>query len=280
MKPRDYYSKRTGMITETAEITLKVLKKLFMISYAKLEEDGYFQKYFGYYCTDLGTVLGELGNDIDSMIFIGLKKENLWPLKTKIDKFSEDDLFDMIEFIHDHCSSPVSGYYHQFNDCGHHYNVFNDQVGQLKYREVMNYILKDYKDGFEISEHGEILELPDCNMVSLLQADIPSDDIDNVNKKIDLAVLKFRRVKSTLDDRRDALRELVDVLEYLRPELKKVITTKDESDIFNIANNFGIRHHNLEQKVNYDKGIWYSWMFYFYLSTIHAVLRLISRNEM
>jgi hypothetical protein len=278
MGRRDYYSKRTGKSSETAETTLKVLKKLFMISCAKLGEDGYFQKYFGYYCTDRGTVPGALGNDIDSMIFIGLKKENLWPLKTKIDEYSEDDLFDIIEFMHDHCSDPVSGFFHQFNDCGYHYNVFNDQVGQLKYREEINYILKDYKDGFEISQNGEILELPDCNLVSLLQADIPSNDIENVNKKIDLAVLKFRRVKSTLDDRRDALRELADVLEYLRPELKKVITTKDESDIFNIANNFGIRHHNLEQKVDYDKGIWYSWMFYFYLSTIHAVLRLISRN--
>ena len=83
MKQRDYYSKRTGKITVTTEITLDVLKKLFLNSYEKMLEEGYFQKYFGYCCTD-GDVKGELGNNIDAMIFRFLKKDSLWPLKTRI----------------------------------------------------------------------------------------------------------------------------------------------------------------------------------------------------
>ena len=122
------------------------------------------------------------------------------------------------------------------------------------------------------------MELPYNNIAPLLQADIPSSDSENITKKIDLAVLKFRRHKSTLDDRRDALRELADVLEYLKPDIKKVLASKDESDLFNIANNFGIRHHNVKQKVDYDKAIWYSWIFYYYLATIHAALRLIAKK--
>jgi hypothetical protein len=278
MKRRDYYSTRMGKITETPEITLKMLKKLFMVSYDKLDEDGYFQKYFGYYCVDQGDVKGELGTDINSMIFLGIKKDGLWPLKTKFEDYTEDDLFDMIEFMHDHCSKPISGYYHQYSNCGHHYDTFNDNEGQKHYRDTINYILRDFKEGFEISEAGEILELPYNNIAPLLQADIPSSDSENITKKIDLAVLKFRRHKSTLDDERDALRELADVLEYLRPDIKKVLASKDESDLFNIANNFGIRHHNVDQKVDYDKAIWYSWIFYYYLATIHAALRLIAKK--
>lgn len=278
MKRRDYYSTRTGKISETPEITLKMLKKLFMVSYDKLDEDGYFQKYFGYYCVDQGDVKGELGIDINSMIFLGIKKDGLWPLRTKFEDYTEDDLFDMIEFMHDHCSKPISGYYHQYSNCGHHYDIFNDNEGQKHYRDTINYILRDFKEGFEISEAGEILELVYNNIAPLLQADIPSSDSENITKKIDLAVLKFRRHKSTLDDRRDALRELADVLEYLRPDIKKVLASKDESDLFNIANNFGIRHHNVDQKVDYDKAIWYSWIFYYYLATIHAALRLIAKK--
>jgi len=278
MKRRDYYSTRTGKISETPEITLKMLKKLFMVSYDKLDEDGYFQKYFGYYCVDRGDVKGELGIDINSMIFLGIKKNGLWPLRTKFEDYTEDDLFDMIEFMHDHCSKPISGYYHQYSNCGHHYDIFNDNEGQKHYRDTINYILRDFKEGFEISEAGEILELPYNNIAPLLQADIPSSDSENITKKIDLAVLKFRRHKSTLDDRRDALRELADVLEYLKPDIKKVLASKDESDLFNIANNFGIRHHNVKQKVDYDKAIWYSWIFYYYLATIHAALRLIAKK--
>lgn len=120
--------------------------------------------------------------------------------------------------------------------------------------------------------------MPYNNIAPLLQVDIPSSDSENITKKIDLVVLKFRRHKSTLDDRRDALRELADVLEYLRPDIKKVLASKDESDLFNIANNFGIRHHNVDQKVDYDKAIWYSWIFYYYLATIHAALRLIAKK--
>jgi len=279
MQNRDYYSSRTGKLTETPELTLKLLKKLFLVIYDKLEEDGYFQKYFGYYCVDQGEVYGELGRDIDAMIFLSLKKEDLWNIREKLEYYTEDDLFDMIEFLHDHCSKPLSGYYHQFNECGHHYDTFNNLEGQVYFQEKMNYVLKDYKTGFEISKDGEILELPDKHIAPLLEADIPSSDTENINSKIQHAVLKFRRHKSTLEDRKESLRELADVLEYLRPGMKDVLDSKDEGDIFNIANNFSIRHHNAKQKKDYDKAIWYSWIFYHYLATIHAVLRMIARKE-
>jgi len=57
--------------------------------------------------------------------------------------------------------------------------------------------------------------------------------------------------------------------------MKGIILEKDESDLFNIANNFGLRHHNENQKTNYDGKLWNSWLFYFYLSTIHLILRKI-----
>jgi hypothetical protein len=81
-----------------------------------------------------------------------------------------------------------------------------------------------------------------------------------------------------MDERRDAIRDLADVLEYLRPRLKTALTKKDEAALFEIANNFGIRHHNAEQRTDYDKPIWYSWIFYYYLATIHAAVRLIERS--
>jgi hypothetical protein len=81
------------------------------------------------------------------------------------------------------------------------------------------------------------------------------------------AIAKYRRYRSTIAERRDAIRDLADVLEYIRPKLKEVLTKPDEADLFNIVNNFGIRHHNQQQKSDYDASIWLSWMFYFYLAT-------------
>lgn len=69
------------------------------------------------------------------------------------------------------------------------------------------------------------------------------------------------------------------ITEYLRPKVKVLLTSSDERDLFNIANNFGVKHHNDKQKTTYDAALWLSWMFYFYLATIHVVLRKIEHDS-
>lgn len=278
MIKRNYYSVRTGKISPEKQINFEVLKKLFLVAYNKLNNEGYFQKYFGINCSD-GYIFGELGEDIGAMMFVNLRKENLYPIDKNLPNYTEDDFFDVIEFLHDHCSEGTKGFYHSWNNCGTHYEKFDDIVGQAYYRKLLNPILEQYKDGFEVSENGEILILSDNGLSNLLEADIPINDKVNITDKINSAIVKFRRHKSTLDDRRDAIRELADVLEFIRPSIKEHLEKSDEGDIFNIANNFGIRHHNKEQKTDYDKAIWYSWIFYYYLATIHTVLRMIKKNE-
>jgi hypothetical protein len=56
--------------------------------------------------------------------------------------------------------------------------------------------------------------------------------------------------------------ENTDVLEFLRPAIKQHLKQERRNDIFNIANNFGIRHHNKINRQNMT--IWYSWIFYYY----------------
>ena len=136
-----------------------------------------------------------------------------------------------------------------------------------------------YREGYELSENGEILESPEQGLEDLVLANLPSYDPKNVESRVESAIHKFRRSRSSPDEKRDAIRDLADVLEILKPQITKVISKKDESDLFQIANKFGIRHHNEEQKQDYDKAIWYNWMFYYYLATIHACVRLIKKAE-
>jgi hypothetical protein len=58
-----------------------------------------------------------------------------------------------------------------------------------------------------------------------------------------------------------------------------VITNKDDGDLFNIANNFGIRHHRIDQKTGYDQQIWIEWMFYYFLATINSVVKLLDKMK-
>src|SRR3546814_2271784 len=186
-------------------------------------------------------------------MFGNLKKDKLDPILQKLSNYTEDYFFDVIEFLHDHFSKGLNCHYHNWNDCGYHYEEFNDIEGQKHFREQLNPVLKEYKDGFEISESGEILILSDNGLSNLFEADIPTSDKGNISNKINSAILKFRRHKSTLDDRREAIRDLADVLEFISPALKEHINKNDENDILNIDKNFGIRHHNKEQKTEYDK---------------------------
>ncbi|MGO9835245.1 MAG: hypothetical protein ACLP1X_13615, partial [Polyangiaceae bacterium] len=75
------------------------------------------------------------------------------------------------------------------------------------------------------------------------------------------------------EKRKQAVRDLVDVLEYHRGAVK-VHLSRDESDLFNVANNFALRHHRPDQKDDYDEA-WLTWLFYVYLATVHLVLERV-----
>lgn len=278
MPNRRYYSIRTGKNPQGAEIDLKTLKSLFLDRYSSWEDTGYFQEYFGYECVDEGHVSGKLGEDISAAMRFRLRKLDLWPLQTRIEHYSEDDLFDVIEFLFDHISKPLEGFYHSYSGCGHHYHTFDAEGGQALYLATVNELLETYQPGYEISPLGEILQRAHPGTENLFHADVPTTD-QNIRSRMESAIAKFRRYRSSFDERRDAVRDLADVFEYLRPKLKGVLTKADENDLFNIANNFGLRHHNDKQKTNYDQSIWLSWIFYYYLATIHAVLRLLDKQS-
>jgi hypothetical protein len=279
MRRRAYYSTRTGKNSSALKFDLLVLRRLFGSLYQRYLEGGYFQEAFGYVCVDAGNVNGTLGSDIEASLFLAIRKSDMWPIEEKIANYSEHDLFDIIEFLYDLVSKPTESYYHSWNGCGHHHISFDQEIGRQEFRDEVNKLLQDYQNGYELSENGEVLIMAEPGLDELLQAPLPEYDSDNVSVRIEAAKLKFRRYSSSTEDRRDAIRDLADVLEFLRPKLKTALNSKDENDLFNIANNFAIRHHNSDQKTNYDKDIWHNWMFYFYLSTIHASLRLIKRGE-
>ena len=274
---RRYYSVRTGKNPHGSNVPLHVLASLLHSTYNQLAEAGYFQEHFGYDCVDAGDVPGKLGGDIAAALLFHLRRESLWPFPEKFSGLSEDELFDVVEFLHDHISKPVDGYLHTYAQCGWHYHTFDTKAGQVEYRARVNLLLESYKGGFEINELGEVRELPQPGTAPLLAANLPTSDV-NISARVESAIGKFRRYRSTAAERRDAIRDLADVLEYLRPKLKSVLTKQDEADLFNIANNFGVRHHNQQQKSDYDVSIWLSWMFYFYLATIHAAMRMLERK--
>jgi hypothetical protein len=274
--PRHFYSLRKGTNPNLKGLPLKEVLGLFVRLYNQLSEDGYFHEAFGFVCVDAGDLPGKV-SDPELEMLLTIRKTGLWPVHEKAPFYSEDDFFDVIEFLHQYVSKPIDGTMHSYNQCGMHWETFNKTLGQHEFRKRVNAALAHYQHRYELSSNGEVLHQPEAGFEPIFDADLPSKD-QNVTSRLTAAVRRYRRHGSTVDDRRQAVRDLADVLEYLRPQVKTLLTTADEKDLFNIANNFGVRHHNDNQRTAYDTGIWLSWMFYFYLSTIHVVLRKLEHE--
>ncbi len=277
MPDQTYFSQRAGVNPHPDGLPLADIVDFFLRVYKKLEIEGYFDEAFGFECVDAGSIAGRV-KDVELEILLAIRKRELWPIADHADRYSEDDLFDLLEFLFQHVSKPVDGAYHSWDQCGMHWETFNREDGQNHYRSKMNQVLDHYERAFELSPEGQILRRVEAGFEPIFEADMPSED-PKVVSRVEAAVSAYRRHRSTVEDRRQAVRDLADVLEYLRPQIMSLLTKKDERDLFNIANNFGIRHHNDKQQTGYDAALWLSWMFYFYLATIHVVLRKIKHES-
>ncbi|MCU1336046.1 MAG: hypothetical protein JWO19_1627 [Bryobacterales bacterium] len=196
---------------------------------------------------------------------------------------TEDHVFDAIEFFHDYVSKPGEAG-RISDDSGFNYwdyLSYDEDAGRTDYRKRVNAFLVDYKSGFEITKDGMILALGSEGLKHILDADIVPYDEVNVDSKVRSAITKWRNRHLGLAEKKEAIRELADVFEWLKKSkgLSTVLDGKDESAIFELANNFAIRHHDPKQKRNYDQAIWYSWIFHFYLATYHATVRLLIKHE-
>ncbi|WP_043526546.1 hypothetical protein [Litchfieldella xinjiangensis] len=273
-----FYSVRTGKNKNTEGFEFPEFLGLFFRAFQNFREGGYFDEYLGTACVDMGPVPGKVP-DVELDILLKVRKNGIWPIASNLPDLGEDDVFDLIEYLYQNVSKPIDGTYHDFAGCGMHWETFNKSEGQAEFAQSMNELLALYKGSFELSPQGEILHKPEKGFEPIFEADVPSND-DNIMSRVSSAVLRYRRHGSTIDDRRQAVRDLADVLEYLRPQVKSVLTKQDEKDLFNLANNFGIRHHNDQQKTGYDAALWLSWMFYYYLSTIHVLLRKLGHDSL
>ncbi len=260
MENKKYYSYREK---QRKSIDLKQLIECFKVTYDNLENnkilnhaDEVLTKKVGYW-----TKLNERAK-------LCLHKD-LLPVWSNYKSYSKDDIFDLIEFLFDAVSvvSIVNN------------KVINDtETAQISFVKQVNTYLNYFGDGYELTRNGIIQNLPITGTEDLLIRGESIDEI-NVESKVEHARNKFLSHSATVNDKREAIRTLADVLEYLRPLAKSKLQEKDESDLFNIANNFGIRHHKNDQKTKYSKDIWYEWMFYYCLTTIVMLKKLIIKND-
>lgn len=290
-EPKRYFSERHGRGPKAQPVPFEQLRRLVINVFDNFRERGYMQEAFGYECVD-GDSEGTLGHDPDAYFMRTIMRDGIWPywepyteprsdsLPPNWHSWDEDTLFDVTEVMHDLVSEPDDGHYHAFSNCGWHYYSFKRVSGQEEFREEINRVVRLGDPAYEMDGFGQIIERVPDEFRQLVSAPVPEGtEHDLITSRIDAAVRAFRTRGASLDDRRHAVRDLADVLEALRSDVKDHMLPADEGALFNLANGFAIRHNRRDQRGDYDRAVWLRWAFYVYLSTVHAVLRVRNRQR-
>ncbi len=269
---RRYYSSRT----KPKKLTLEELYQKLQNIYLLFRDKDYFKNKSGITKENFpDAVLHEATIDLTFQPF---------PIANwSADNVTEDHIFDTLEFLYDRIAKPGE-MMAMTTETGwnyYDYGSYDEEKGQEEFRDKTNSILADYKTGFELTKSGVILARGADGLQYILDAEIIPYDKVNVDNKVQQAITKWRNRHLSISERREAIRELADVFEWLKKtkNLDAVLDNKDESLLFELANKFGIRHHDPSQKTNYDHEIWYPWIFHFYLATYHAVIRLLVKER-
>jgi hypothetical protein len=241
---------------------------------------GWLEEAFGYDCPDQGgAVAGTEGSNLKLFLKLKLDFDPL-PFRSAVPTLDADQLFDLIEVIYPLISKPDAGTgtFHRW--CGHTHNrEFSAQPAQSELRAKLNPIMSRLATPLQLLEDGFIVELPSEALGALISEALPPGASErDVSEPVANAERRYLQARGDASDRKAAIVELAGVLEHLRPQLHTHMLNADENALFNIANNFAIRHRNRAQQKNYDEDTWLPWIFHMYLATVHAVAHAIARQ--
>lgn len=271
MSDKKFYSERIGL--EREKLSLKELSTVFVVIVNELTKKDYFREFFGYADNFGRTVEGSMGDSFENYTLAALGRRIASPFYNPKPNYSEVDLFDAIELLHDNVTlkTMVDEY-----GLGLPFADFTIAESQAVYRGKINRHLAQYSSGWELLGDGTIRELVEEGFRGLVDSPIQYGDEENVDKRIRRAAKSFLKYGASELDKKAALIEIGGALEYVRSELEQ-FNKNATSDIFNLLNNFDLRHNRRLKQSDYDVEVYYPWMFYTFLSTYNAFVQMMKK---
>lgn len=273
--PRPYWSQRAGAAGEKTSEAATMDRFVALVE--GLERDGLWARAFGVDCpgghgdppeAPSGQIEGLLGKQIGA--------QGAWPLRASRPHWTLDDFYDLAEVLHDLASWPGTWDHHDYGDCIGHPSDFSPTCGQALYRHRVNELLAQSTLDVRVADAGE-----DKGHIVRSAGDGLDDIIDVAlaeppaafGPDVAHAVALFRSRTGDVAVMRSAVVALAGVLEHNRSLLQRELLSNDAGALFDIANNFDIRHRNANQRTDYDPAF-LEWLFYWYVATVNLVARL------
>lgn len=266
----EYYTSRNGLLNlESMKLNMREFRRYFEHTYTYFEEKGDFKlAFWGDKTSNFKAPL--MKPSPEAFLYEHTGKKRILPLYQSIGKLDRETIFTLIEILYQFVWEENS--YKEVSTIEELYE--RDNKSQVEFREMINRYLKHLDEGYELSDKGYIIDLQEDVLRNLIYQDLPEKTDDTITEQVETAIKMFFKHDSNLEEKKKAITILADILEPLRQKVKNITSSKHDALIFNTVNQYGIRHNNIDQKTNYDKPIWYEWMFHYYLATIHATLRL------
>lgn len=279
---RPYWSQRHGAAPEVLDLSATAERFVGLVQ--RLDVDhGLFAQAFGVDCPDgVDDAAEPPVQQITDRIGRTLPGLDRWPPpRSVVGRWARDDLFDLMEVLHDLASWPGTWSAHDYGGCIGHPGDFSPTLGRSLYRHEVNKLLARSNLGVRMASSGEdqgriVVEagVGLDERVDDALATTPAEHRDEVAHAIALFRSRTRDVTSM----RSAIVALAGVLERHRAMLEEQLVSKDEAALFAIANGFDIRHRKADQRTDYDPAF-LEWVFYWYLATVALIGRLIAKQE-
>lgn len=280
--PRAYWKERKAgsrLQADSRRLSTQSLAREYVRLINELDTDlSYLDKQFGFDCVD-----EPRDGTATELMERWLHEQDLWPLSTERLGADEDLLFSVIELLHDHVARPRSpGSYHPYGECGWHRSEFDVPTGQQVYRWRVNKLLARSDCGLRLSDDGEdrgrLIAVTDEGRTDLVAA-VTERTGTSADDQVRHALAQFRRRDASRHDKRSAAVTLALVLEERRHGvLEDALPGKDAGALFQIANQFAIRHQRADQKSDYDD-FYLDWVFWLYLATVELTNRILDQQQ-
>lgn len=278
-QPPRYWLERQG--GSAAVIRQAPLSKAFVELVDEMRQFDYFPRILDKGCVDDRRSWGEFTRTASVEISRAIRADVTWPLDESTLSMPDDVLYAVIEYLLDQAQRPRTREVHSFGDCGWHYADHNKESGGVVYRGTVNELLDRYNVGLRLgskgSEKGRLIRYAGLRLDELADelSEAPDDSDETL---IADAIHLYRARASSMVQRRAALTQLANYVEKHRQTSKAgEFTRGDESDLFNIFNNFAIRHGKSVQKDDYGDEF-LDWVFWTSLGAIKLLKELNKRK--
>jgi hypothetical protein len=284
---RRYWSARRRPVEPPKPLDLAEVKALYADLLGQLSATGYLDGAIGPSCCDArfdwpSEAQRRIVDLLDTDVPVWPLRQPLGPAGELVaveQTWSQDFFYDVVEAVHDLVARPRRRSWHGFCE-EWDYDDFAKPPGQAVYRWKVNELLARSELNLRLADDGDdvgfLVHTVGDDRHRLVTAVLATPDPKD-RAEVAHAVGLFRSRTATREDKRSAAVALARVLEDRRDLLKTELLSRDEGALFQIANQFDVRHRRADQRPDYDDA-YLDWIFWWYLATVELTNRLLARQ--